>query len=169
MGVNSLPKTVTRQRRDCDLNPDTSAPESSTLTTQSTEPPNCTTAQIVTMYNTYNTYSHRSFADSKGSLITAGPIIKSQQTELLSSKDIISYQFAKTQVETTIFQHPNLSTPAQKTKVCRYNWHCASSVGWPFPMLKYKYIFQMKYTEAILSDSTRKQLWFEITKMLIVV
>jgi len=34
MGVNSLPKTVTRQRRDCDLNPDTSAPESSTLTTR---------------------------------------------------------------------------------------------------------------------------------------
>jgi len=28
MGVNSLPKTVTRQRRDCDLNPGTSAPES---------------------------------------------------------------------------------------------------------------------------------------------
>jgi len=34
MGVNSLPKTVTRQRRGCDLNPDTSAPESSTLTTR---------------------------------------------------------------------------------------------------------------------------------------
>jgi len=33
MGVNSLPKTVTRQRRDCDLNPDPSAPESNTLTT----------------------------------------------------------------------------------------------------------------------------------------
>ena len=33
MGVNSLPKTVTRQRRGCDLNPDPSAPESSTLTT----------------------------------------------------------------------------------------------------------------------------------------
>jgi len=33
MGVNSLPKTVTRQRRDCDLNPGPSAPESSTLTT----------------------------------------------------------------------------------------------------------------------------------------
>jgi len=31
MGVNSLPKTVTRQRRDCDLNPGLSAPESSTL------------------------------------------------------------------------------------------------------------------------------------------
>jgi len=26
MGVNSLPKTVTRQRRDCDLNPGPSAP-----------------------------------------------------------------------------------------------------------------------------------------------
>ena len=34
MGVNSLPKTVTRQRRDCALNPGPSAPESSTLTTR---------------------------------------------------------------------------------------------------------------------------------------
>jgi len=34
MGVNSLPKTVTRQRRDCDLNPGPYAPESSTLTTR---------------------------------------------------------------------------------------------------------------------------------------
>ena len=34
MGVNSLPKTVTRQRRYCDLNPGPSAPESSTLTTR---------------------------------------------------------------------------------------------------------------------------------------
>ena len=34
MGVNSLPKTVNRQRRGCDLNPGPSAPESSTLTTR---------------------------------------------------------------------------------------------------------------------------------------
>jgi len=34
MGVNSLPKTVTRQRRGCELNPGPSAPESSTLTTR---------------------------------------------------------------------------------------------------------------------------------------
>ena len=34
MGVNSLPKTVTRQRRGCDLNPGSTAPESSTLTTR---------------------------------------------------------------------------------------------------------------------------------------
>ena len=34
MGVNSLPKTVTRQRRGCDLNPGSSAPESSTLRTR---------------------------------------------------------------------------------------------------------------------------------------
>jgi len=32
--VNSLPKTVTRQRRGCDLNPGVSAPESSTLTSR---------------------------------------------------------------------------------------------------------------------------------------
>jgi len=34
MGVNSLPKTVTRQRRDFDLNPGPSAPVSSALTTR---------------------------------------------------------------------------------------------------------------------------------------
>ena len=34
MGVNSLPMTVTRQRRGCDLNPGPSASESSTLTTR---------------------------------------------------------------------------------------------------------------------------------------
>ena len=34
MGVNSLLKTVTRQRRDCDLNPGPSSTGSSTLTTR---------------------------------------------------------------------------------------------------------------------------------------
>jgi len=34
MGVNNLPKTVTGQRRDCDLNPGPSAPESSALATR---------------------------------------------------------------------------------------------------------------------------------------
>jgi len=34
MGVNRLPKNVTRHRRGCDLNPGPSAPESSTLTTR---------------------------------------------------------------------------------------------------------------------------------------
>jgi len=32
--VTGLPKTVTRQRHDCDLNPGPSAPESSTLSTR---------------------------------------------------------------------------------------------------------------------------------------
>ena len=39
MGVNSLPKTVTRQRRGCDLNAGPSAPESSTLTARLTSHP----------------------------------------------------------------------------------------------------------------------------------
>ena len=54
--------------------------------------------------------------------------------------------------------------------MCRYNWHSACSLDWAFPMIKYKYIFfQIKYTEAILSNSTRKLLRFEISKMLIAV
>ena len=32
--MNSLPKTVTRQRRGCDLNPGPTAPESNMLTTR---------------------------------------------------------------------------------------------------------------------------------------
>ena len=32
--MNTLPKTVARQRRDCDLNPDPSALQSSALTTR---------------------------------------------------------------------------------------------------------------------------------------
>jgi len=42
MGVNSLPKTVTRQRRGCDLNPDPTAPESSTIATRLPSHANCT-------------------------------------------------------------------------------------------------------------------------------
>jgi len=37
------------------------------------------------------------------------------------------------------------------TKLCRYNWHSAGSLGWPFPMVKYKCIFRIKCTQAILS------------------
>jgi len=32
--------------------------------------------------------------------------------------------------------------------VDRYNWHSAGTLGWPFPVLKYKCILQIKYTEA---------------------
>jgi len=45
--VNSLPKTVTRQRRDCDLNPGPSAPESSMLTTR---PPSHPKTAIKTIF-----------------------------------------------------------------------------------------------------------------------
>ena len=40
-GVNSLPMTVTRQRRSCDLNPGPTAPESSTLTARLPSRPPC--------------------------------------------------------------------------------------------------------------------------------
>ena len=54
-------------------------------------------------------------------------------------------------------------------KVCQYNWHSASLLGWPFPVLKYEYIFQIKYTEATVSNNTLRLLWFEISKVLIAV
>jgi len=48
--VNSLPKTVTRQRRDCDLNPGPSAPESSTLTTRLPSYPFTTTTTTTSLH-----------------------------------------------------------------------------------------------------------------------
>jgi len=47
--------------------------------------------------------------------------------------------------------------------------HIAGSLGRSFSVPKYKYILQVKCTEAILSNSTQKLLWLEITKMLIAV
>jgi len=57
MGVNSLLKTVTRQRRDCDLNPGPSAPESSTLTTRLPSQ-QCTRANTVNPNNTKSRISY---------------------------------------------------------------------------------------------------------------
>ena len=56
--MNSLPKTVTRQRRGCNLNPGPSAPESSTLTTRlPSNPKQCFGVPILTLL----LVSHSSF------------------------------------------------------------------------------------------------------------
>ena len=51
-------------------------------------------------------------------------------------------------------------------------WKCADTIGTvPVPWvaisnaIKYKYMFQIKHTEAILSHITGKVLWFEISKI----
>jgi len=59
MGVNSLPKTVTRQRRDCDLNPGPSAPESSTLTTRLPSHP-------LRIYSSHNFYHYVAYVYEAG-------------------------------------------------------------------------------------------------------
>jgi len=71
------------------------------------------------------------------------------------------------------------SLQRRQNKACAYivrscnrerQWNSAGSLGWPFPMLKYKYIFQIKKNaEAILSNSARKPARFEITKLPIAV
>jgi len=49
VGVNSLPKTATRQRRDCDSNQCSSEPESGTLTTQPPSHPMCYWSRQISM------------------------------------------------------------------------------------------------------------------------
>ena len=41
--------------------------------------------------------------------------------------------------------------PLAGQSVSWHSRHSAGSLGWPFSVLKYKYSFQIKYTEAILS------------------
>jgi len=61
MGANSLPKTVTRQRRDCDLNPGPSAPES--VTRLPSHPPcNCKAAAISTQLGGNHPLRHCDFS-----------------------------------------------------------------------------------------------------------
>jgi len=72
MGVNSLLKTVTRQRRDCDLNPGPTAPESSTLTTRLPSHPDTSTRVVFRLGTKMHDFSqklllsmhhHRRFVD----------------------------------------------------------------------------------------------------------
>ena len=51
MGVNSLPKTVSRWCHECDLNPGPSVPESSTLATRLLSHPPSMSCTIATLYN----------------------------------------------------------------------------------------------------------------------
>ena len=51
--MNSLPRTVTRQRRGCDLNPGPSAPESSTLTTRLPSHPDAATVADIIVCRLY--------------------------------------------------------------------------------------------------------------------
>jgi len=53
--------------------------------------------------------------------------------------------------------------------VCRYNIGTVLVPWLTIFNAKYKYIFQIKHTEAILPNSTRKPLRFEITEILIAV
>jgi len=61
----------------------------------------------------------------------------------------------------TVIARGHESVPIQLAQ-CRFP-------GLATEMLKYQYISRIKYTEAILSNSTRKLYSFEITKMLIAV
>ena len=61
--MNSLPKTVTRHRRDCDLNPGPSAPEYSTLTTRLPSHPLLTLLVIAKFHYTGPTGPARTFCD----------------------------------------------------------------------------------------------------------
>jgi len=49
-----------------------------------------------------------------------------------------SLQNAQTATLWLMFAYFTYTQKNSKTKVCRYGWHSAGSLGWPFPMLKYK-------------------------------
>jgi len=65
-----------------------------------------------------------------------------------------------------VIDNPPLSSPLTTNR----EWKCADTTGTvPVPWaghFQYEYLSQINYTEAILSNSTRKLLWFKITKLL---
>ena len=46
--------------------------------------------------------------------------------------------------------------PSHRERKCADTIDTAVFLGWPFQMLKYQYIFQIRYTEAVLPNITRK-------------
>ena len=50
-----------------------------------------------------------------------------------------------------------------------YNWHSASSLGWPFAMIKYKYFFNKIYGSNCMKQHSKTVMGFEITEILIAV
>jgi len=97
MGVNSLLKTVTRQRRDCDLNPGPSAPESSTLTTRLPSQ-QCTRANTV---NPNNTKSRISYTEGlhDGQL----PYTPHAHLSYFRCADVLTYEMKKMNVARIIY------------------------------------------------------------------
>jgi len=89
----------------------------------------------------------------------------------LARRDAVQNNVISTRFYVTkFFIVATISYSCRGPALCPYNRHSAGSLGWPFPVLKYKYISRTKYTEAILSSaSARKLLRFEITEMLIAV
>jgi len=88
MGVNSLPKTVTRQRRDCDLNPGPSAPESSTLTTRYTEPPQ-------SMYNNDNNKGSLSAEITRDHISVPAPLDACTALQLCSHYGFLLFLYSR--------------------------------------------------------------------------
>jgi len=78
MGVNSLPKTVTRQRRGCDLNPGRTAPEFSMLTTLLPSQPRSVLKQLIYLWlytDTHIRIANNSSSSRTGG-VTTGPIYR---------------------------------------------------------------------------------------------
>jgi len=51
--------------------------------------------------------------------------------------------------------------------VRRYNWHSAGSLDWPFPTLKYSYIFRKKIYGSNFIKQHSETVIVRVTKMLI--
>ena len=115
-----------------------------------------------------------SYSSTVSIILTAGAVVAGRPVR--NRYLAVCVAFKRTCVRCSHLPASTSSAPHQARRnfvtgrtVRRYNWHSAGSLGWPFPMINYKYIFQIKHTVAILPNSTRKLLWFEISKMLIAV
>jgi len=108
---------------------------------------------------------------SVGSCGRRAPALSSKrrgQRHVDSRRGRLNTDYYRRDVDPTTLAHDADKNSRHSTigaKVRRCNWHSAGSLGWPFPMLAFEFIFRVKYTEAILSNSSRKLLRFETSKI----
>ena len=160
MGVNSLPKSVIQQRCDCDLNPRPFCAWVQHANHSTTEPPPERATVTPCLFEKCNDLAHR--------IINTRNIVLQPVTYWNAHRPWAVCHQQKS-VSTRI------SAVADKSRRNRER-KCADTIGTvPVPSAGHfqcrniNIFFSTKYTEAILSNSTRKLLWFEITKMLIAV
>jgi len=137
--VNSLPKTVTRQRRDCDMNPGPPAPESSALTTRLPRQP-CET--LMSAKQGINDKLQGSVAKC----LTCGGVVSNQIKIGLLLSPLVDF----------FFKSVNVWQSYEQERGSLVHFFRLSAVCWPgVQSARDNHVLACNFTEYLLTDVVR--------------